>query len=187
VTGIDIAAGFIEPLRRECAQGAATIVQADLRTAPLGGPFDGAYCWGNSFGYLPRAGEAALLRRIGAALRPGARFALQTTLVAEAAIPNFAERHWERAGEIVVLMDCAYDANASRIDAVYTYLRGERAERRPLSLHVYTLAELARLLEAAGLRLIATYGSREREPFELGAREAILIAEKRARPAARRR
>ena len=69
-------------------------------------------------------------------------------------------------------------ANESRIDAEYTYLRGARAEARPLSLYVYTLAELIALLEAAGLELIATYGSREREPFELGAREAILIAEK---------
>ena len=179
VTGIDIAEGFIEPLRREFADSpAATILRADLRSTELGGPFDAAYCWGNSFGYLPRADEAALLRRIGAALRPGARFALQTALVAEAAIPNFSERHWERAGEIVLLMDCAYDANESRIDAEYTYLRGARAEVRPLSLHVYTLAELISLLAAAGLELIATYASREREPFELGAREAILIAEK---------
>jgi SAM-dependent methyltransferase len=180
VTGIDIAQGFIEPLQREFANSpGARILQADLRGTELGGPFDGAYCWGNSFGYLPRADEAALLRRIGAALRPGARFALQTTLLAESAIPNFAEQHWERAGDIVVLMDCAYDASESRIDAEYTYLRGARAEVRPLSLYVYTLAELSSLLEAAGLTLLAAYASRDREPFELGAREAILIAEKR--------
>lgn len=179
MTGIDVAQGFVAPLQREFARSAgATIVRADLRGAELAGPFDGAFCWGNSFGYLPRADDAALLRRIGAALRPGARFALQTSLVAESAIPNFAEQHWERAGDIFVLMDCAYDANESRIDAIYTYLRGGSVEVRPLSLYVYTLAELTGLLESAGLRLRDTYASRDREAFELGAREAILIAEK---------
>jgi SAM-dependent methyltransferase len=179
VTGIDIAPGFVEPLQREFADSPlATVAHGDLRHAPLGGPFDGAYCWGNSFGFLPRPDEAALLRRIGAALRPGARFALQTSLVAEAAIPNFAEKHWELTGDIVVLMDCTYDASESRIDAVYTYIRAGAVEVRRLSLHVYTLAELAGLLAAAGLQLVASYASREAEPFELGDREAIVIAEK---------
>jgi SAM-dependent methyltransferase len=179
VRGIDLAAGFTEPLARDFANATnVEIVRADLRRAELGGPFDGAYCWGNSFGYLRRDEDAALLRRIGAALRPGARFALQTSLVAEAAVPNFSERHWEQAGDIFVLMDCAYDARESRIDAVYTYIRGADVEVRPLSLCVYTLAELGALLREAGLTPIAAYGSREREAFELGAREAIVVAEK---------
>lgn len=178
-TGIDVAAGFVEPLAREFARSPlVTVVHGDLRDAPLGGPYDAALWWGNGFGYLARSEDAAVLRRIGAALRPGARFALQTALVAEAALPNFAERHWERAGGIELLMDCAYVSAESRIDATYTYRTAERSETRKLSLFVYTLAEIGALLGAAGMHVGAVLGSIDGTAFELGDREAILIAEK---------
>ena len=36
--------------------------------------FDGAFCVGNSFGYLDDEGNAAFLRAVRAALKPGGRF-----------------------------------------------------------------------------------------------------------------
>jgi SAM-dependent methyltransferase len=45
--------------------------------------FDGAFCFGNSFGYLPDVDNARFLHAVAVALEPGARFVIDYPAVAE--------------------------------------------------------------------------------------------------------
>src|SRR5271169_1656761 len=54
VTGVDLSENAVLAANEE-AFGRGTAVAfllGDMRDAPPGGPYDGAYCFGNSFGYL---------------------------------------------------------------------------------------------------------------------------------------
>ena len=54
-----------------------------MRDLPWRSTFDGAFCVGNSFGYLDDPGNAAFLRAVRETLRPGARLVLETPMVLE--------------------------------------------------------------------------------------------------------
>jgi hypothetical protein len=51
-------------------------------------------------------------------------------------------------------------------------LRGSESQAAEISLGVYTVAELHRLLENEGWQVIGAYGSLDGRPFELGDRAA---------------
>ena len=176
-TGVDIAE---ESIREARAPGADwNFVCDDMRHLPCDPQFDGAFCWGNSFGYLDHEGTRAFLAALAAALRPGARFVLEAGAVAECLLPALQPRQWFQTDDIVLLIDRRYQAAASTMEIDYTFIREGKIDRRPASQCVYTAAEVQRLLAAVGLQPEAAYGSVEGEPFELRASRFILVAQKR--------
>src|SRR6184192_511686 len=89
VTGIDIAPEAVEAARREAREmGVETdFLVGDMRRAPPGSPYDGAYCFGNSFGYLSHEDMKRFARNVFDAVRPGARWAIDTGSAAESLLP----------------------------------------------------------------------------------------------------
>ena len=63
-----------------------------MRDLPWPARFDGAFCLGNSFGYLDDEGNASFLRAVAAALKPGARFVLETPMVLENLLGHLKDR-----------------------------------------------------------------------------------------------
>jgi len=57
--------------------------QGEMSSLDASERYDGAFCWGNSFGYLRDADTRAFVARVERALRPGARFVLETGAIAE--------------------------------------------------------------------------------------------------------
>src|SRR5215203_4752913 len=74
MTAVDSSAEFLA--RARSSAGAEQVVweKRDMRDLPWPGGFDGAFCLGNSFGYMDDEGNAEFLRAVRAALRPGGRF-----------------------------------------------------------------------------------------------------------------
>jgi len=180
VTGIDLSAPFLEEARAEAAARGVEIdwIRADMRQIPGDAAFGGAYCFGNSFGYLDAEGMADFCAALGRALSPGGRFVLDTGMAAESLLLNLQEREWMEVGDILLLLEHHYAAADSRLETRYTFIRDGRAESRS-SLHlVYTVAEIRALLSRAGLATIGLYGSTDGEPFELGSPRLLLVAEK---------
>ena len=98
LTGVDIAGEFIEEANSCSAARDLSIewVHGDMRDLPGPGIFDGAFCWGNSFGYLDDDGNMDFLRSVGRALRPGGRFIIDAHVVAETLFASFqAKRSFE--------------------------------------------------------------------------------------------
>jgi SAM-dependent methyltransferase len=178
VAGVDLSAEFLEAARAQA--GDVEWHRREMRDLPWEGEFDGAFCFGNSFGYLDDEGNAEFLRALARALRPGGRLAIETGAVAESLLPAYHERRWYEVGDILFLVANRYDCRRSRIETEFTFVRDGRVERRLGSQRVYTFGELCRLLEGAGFEAIEGFGSPAREPFRLGSPRLLLAASKRA-------
>jgi SAM-dependent methyltransferase len=183
MTGVDLSAEFVAEARQHSGEAGVDIEwrKSDMRQLPWKAAFDGAFCFGNSFGYLDAAGMQEFVEALAGALKPGARFVLQTGIAAESILPHYAERRWYEVGDVVMLIANEYDAANSCLDTNYTFLRGGQRETAESSHWVYTAAEIQRLLARAGLETQGLYGDLEREPFGLGSHLLYLVAQ-RGRP-----
>lgn len=180
MTGVDIAVEFLEEARAKALERRLTIAwdQRDMRDLPWQSEFDGAFCFGNSFGYFSDDGNVAFLSSVARALKPGTRFILDAA-AAEAILPKFQEHSWAPVGDILFLEENRYDAALGRLHTDYTFVRNGKAEKRSGSHRIYTYRELCRLLEEAGFADLEAFGSLAKEPFKLGAERLLLVATKR--------
>ncbi|MCZ6728726.1 MAG: class I SAM-dependent methyltransferase [SAR324 cluster bacterium] len=187
VSGVDLAAPFIREAKSRAKRLAVTadFKRVDMRELPWEEEFDGAFCFGNSFGYFAKEGVCAFLEAVGRALKPGGRFVLDTELAAESILPDLADRAWSQVGNMRLLVEHHYDAAQSRLDTVYTFIRGAKTEIRSARHWVYTTGEIGRMLASAGLTVQALYSNLEQEPYMPGAPRLLLVAEKR-KPGKRR-
>jgi SAM-dependent methyltransferase len=181
VTGIDLAKGAVEAARgraRELGVQAEFLV-GDMRDPPPDGPFDGAYCFGNSFSYLSHDDTKRFVRNVFQALRPGARWAIDTGTVAESLLRDVPQDRRMEAGGIVYSVRSSYDAVGGRLNQSCVLEKGAVRQEALVSYGVYTVAELHRLLFAEGFHVLGAYGSLDERPFQLGDRRLLLLAERR--------
>jgi SAM-dependent methyltransferase len=176
ITGVDLSPGFIEEARRQ--NSSATFVESDMRRLPAG-PFDGAYCFGNSFGYLEDGGDQRFLEAVAGALRPGARFILETGHAAESLLSNLKDEATYQVGDIRMDLRHEYDAPRSVLRTRFSFTRDGATDARWGEAHLYTTAELRRMLERAGLYPIALYGAIDRTPYRVRSQRLLLVAELR--------
>ncbi len=182
VTGIDLSADAISAATREArAHGlSVSFLRGDMRDGLPDGPYEGAYCFGNSFGYLSHRDMHRFVRNVFQAVRPGARWAIDTGAAAESLLPHLVQERTLEAGGVTYAVRNTYDAVAGRLVQSCTLSRGDQREDARISHGVYTVAELHRLLEAEGWKVTGSYGSLDRQPFALGDRRLLLIAERPA-------
>ena len=182
VTGVDISEENVRRARSNAeAEGVQTrFIYADMRELPISMRFDGAFCFGNSFGYLDHDGMRDFVARVAALLRPGGSFCIDTWMAAESILPRLSNRSWFSMDDMYLLAENRYDAGESRLDTTNTMLYSDgRSVVQDSSHWVYTVAEIKRLLASVGLETVATYGSLDKEPFEVKKRRLLLVAEKK--------
>jgi len=150
MTGVDWSSQFLDHARASHGSGTVLWEQRDMRDLPWRERFDAAFCVGNSFGYLDDEGNASFLRSVRAAMKPGARFVLETPMVLENLLGHLQPRPWWKAGDVYLLVENRYDPAASRLDIEYTFSRNGTVEVRRGSHRAYAYRELVALVEAAG-------------------------------------
>ena len=150
VTGVDSSREFLAHAAASPGTPAVTWELRDMRDLPWPKRFDGAFCVGNSFGYLDDDGNAAFLRAVAATLKPGGRFVLETPMVIEQLLRHLQDRPWWKVGDMHLLVQNAYDHTSSRLEIEYTFMRDGRADVRRGSHRAYRYAELVDLLQASG-------------------------------------
>jgi ubiquinone/menaquinone biosynthesis C-methylase UbiE len=180
LTGVDMAQDFLEMARTKGKQRGLTIAfeQGDVRSLRFVDDFDGALCWGNSFGYFDDAGNTAMLQSLARALKTGGRLVLDASSNAESRLPNFREREWAKIGDILFLEENEYDHAQGRMITHYTFVREGKEETRTGSHRIYSYREICRMLEAAGFTQVRSYASLSKEPFKLGANQLLMEATK---------
>jgi SAM-dependent methyltransferase len=177
VTGIDLSDEFLAAARAELD---ADWRQGDMRALELeASAFDGAFCFGNSFGYLDHAGVKSFLSALAGALKPGARLIIETGMTAESILPAMVQKRWHRFGDLMILSENRYDPWESRLNIDYTFIQDGVIETRPTGSYVFTSAELRRMLDAAGFDALALQGSVAGEPYQLGSSRLIISALRR--------
>lgn len=180
LTGVDIAEEFINEAKSNSSQASVNVDWhvRDMRDLPWSGAFDGAFCFGNSFGYLSDEANADFLKAVSRTLKPGGRFILDAPAVAECMLPAFQpNRSFELAG-IKVDTEHRYDHELGRMFNDFTFTRNGLVDKRPSSQRTYSYRELVELLRVAGFEPVAAYGSLTEEPFQLGTHRLLLVAQK---------
>ena len=170
LTGVDWSAECLGHARSRDTLQQVAWEQRDMRDLPWPGKFDGAFCAGNSFGYLDDEGNAAFLRGVWRALKPGARFVLETPMVLENLLNHLHPRPWWKAGDVYLLVENQYDPARTRLDIEYTFVSNGRVEVRRGSHRAYAYRELMDLLTASGFAVQLA------EPWTPGAHSVSIIA-----------
>jgi SAM-dependent methyltransferase len=182
MTGIDIAEGNRARLaaRAEAAGVSVDLVVGDITRLEDEAAYDGAYLWGNSFGYFPRDATAGFFSAVARALKPGARFVIDTAMSAESILGDLSRRSWHRiSGELRILLETRYSPRESRLDTIYTTIRHDRIVGESTAhVWIYTTGEIVALAEAAGLEALDLHGDLEGNAFELGDERLLLILER---------
>jgi hypothetical protein len=111
-------------------------------------------------------------------LKPGARFVVETGMAAESVLPDFEEQTSHEIADISVIIKERYVAEESCIDSEYIFEQNGNTESRKAKHWIYTAAEIRRMFERAGFTILTMYGSLKCEPYKLGTRELIVIAQR---------
>ena len=189
VTGIDISREFIDeaqnavrdPVATAAGTDIATRIEfmlGDMRTIEGNALYDAAFCFGNSFGFMEYADMEKFLLGVARALKHLGRFVLNTGMAAESVLPDFEEQSCHEIGDMSMEIKEQYNAAESCIDSEYIFERNGKKESRFAKHWIYTAAEIGRMLERAGFKMLDSYGSLKLEPFKLGSQELFVVAER---------
>jgi SAM-dependent methyltransferase len=176
VAGIDLSAPLLEQARDKVAAGMDVSFQrADMRDIAERERFDAAITMWGSFGYFDDEGNLTFARAVHQALKPGGRWLIDTHVL-ESLMPRYQERSWHQVADAHVLERRRYDDRLGRIDAEWTFIVAGRETRHQLSLRIYSMPELRRLLAQAGFVAADAYGSLAGDAFAPRAPRAYVVA-----------
>jgi SAM-dependent methyltransferase len=180
MTGVDLSNEFLAAARSLATEKPGTITweNREMRDLPWAGQFQGAYSFGNSFGYLDDQGNAQFLKAVANSLEPAARFVLDTSYILEILLPSLQERSWYPVGDYLWLSQRRYEPEESRLYVEYTWIRDGKIDKRSMSARLYSYREILGLFAAAGFGDVQTFGSLTREPFRLGSNRLLVLATK---------
>lgn len=177
VTGVDFTPPWLAKAARIAQERGLTIAfeQRDMRDLPWDSTFDHAYCFGNSFSYFPHQENAAFLRGVHKALKPGGSFVLQTNFCIESFHQQPLVQRWKAMGESIFLHQSNYHPATGQLISDYINIRDGQIERKQATYQTYTYRELWAMFEQAGFTKVEGYGSQKREPFQLGSMDLFLV------------
>lgn len=153
-------------------------LQRDMRALQGLGPFRGAYCLGNAFGYFDGAECRRFLTALAGTLEPGSGFLLHSGMVAESLLPNFEPEVEVEVGAYRMVCENRYDVLAGRLDTHYRLSRGTQVEERLGHHWIFTLAEVRAMLETAGFAAVEAFAEIDGSPFEVGDPQLYLLCRK---------
>jgi SAM-dependent methyltransferase len=181
VVAVDFAPAAVDSLIKTPSSGVDARL-GDMRdlgaVLAAGERFDGAWCMGNSFGYLDPTGTDRFLAGIADVMRPGARFVIDAATVAEAVLPHVGPHGRDRheAGDVVLANEHRYDVVTSTLVTRMRLERGGERDERIVRHRVMTCRDVVDGLERAGFRLERIDGGLHGEPFVVGASRCLVVA-----------
>lgn len=135
-----------------------TFAQGDMRDLAFEEAFDGAYSWDTSFGYFDDETNAAILRRLHKALRPGGVLLLDV-LNREYVASRQPSLVWFEGDGCVCMDDMCVDFLTSRLRVKRTVMFDDgRSKELDYNIRLYALHELGKLLHDIGFRVIEVSG-----------------------------
>lgn len=184
VTGVDLSLPLLiraadESQRRSVA---VNFVHTDMREMSFERQFSGAYCMLTSFGYFDDESNLRVAEGIARALKPGGRFLIDV-VNRDYVVGDLPARVWWEGDGCVVLEEVDFNFNTNRIltHRSVVFEDGQQLEQE-ISVRVYSLHELGKLLRQAGFRVIEVSGSIPTRGHFFGAhsRNLLILAERRS-------
>ena len=181
VTGFDIKPDLLAQARAAAREGGVdvTLLRGDARRLRFSRRFDAVVNLFTSFGYFAtEAEDLALLRGARRALVPGGKFLLDV-LNKEWLLRHFTQRFTKRGEGNVrrVLNELAFDFERGRLETRRVLIMKSGARRATrLSIRLYALTELERLLADAGLRFEGVFGGLNGRRYGPDAFRMVILA-----------
>jgi SAM-dependent methyltransferase len=184
VTGLDLSLPLLIRAADESQRRAVSVnfVHTDMREMSFEHQFSGAYCMLTSFGYFDDESNLKVAEAIARALKPGGRFLIDV-INRDYIVSDLPSRVWWQGDGCVVLEEVDFNFNTNRIltHRSVVFDDGQQLEHE-ISIRVYSLHELGKLLRQAGFRVIEVSGSVPTKGHFFGAnsRNLMILAERRS-------
>lgn len=177
VTGVDLVPAMVARARAdaEAAGLPARFRVGDVRTFDEPEGYDRAVMLFDVLGFMPDGDSVEMLRRAARALRPGGMLCVDVRnrdWIARALPPTTVLQR----GDAYMIDRHQFDSATGRVVDHRVVVRGGVAKELPFSIRVFTLAELAMMLAAAGLALREAWGGWKGEPVSLGRNRLVAFA-----------
>ena len=181
VTAVDTSEHLLDELRRRAQDERLEIdIRCeDMRAFARPGGFDAVVVMWTSFGYFEaEADHARVLENIFDSLKPGGVLVLDL-LGLETLCRTLEPVHLTENADASLLIErpVLVDHN-TRLDNEWILVHGKRADRAVFSHRVWSAGEIARLIEAAGLKLEAIDGDLEGTPYDFESERMYVFARK---------
>lgn len=180
VTGVDSTAEYLDEAGQRLSRAGlrADLVQADMREFVREEAFDLALNLYTSFGYFEDPGEdARFLCNVHQSLQAGGRFVLELLTretVSQGA--TLSERIGHGGARLTEYATLA--AGGAAIERHFVIDRGGERVEFVAAHRLYSVLELARLLEDVGFRRVAVFGDLDGRPLTASSQFAVVVATK---------
>lgn len=181
VTGVDRSASFLDEARRDAAARDVDVDyrHADIRDLDVVGEFDVVVDWFTSFGYHDDPTDRAILASFRRALRARGKLVLEVInrdRVLRGRYPaDVPPTFTIEVGDDLMVDEVDLDATATRAVTRRTVVRDGRVRRTGFAVRLFTYAELASWLDAAGFVDLEAFGSRG-EAFSWASDRLVVVA-----------
>ena len=177
LVGLDLSLDMLKAAlaRAQKASLAIKFVHGDMRDLNFQQVFDGAYCVDTSFGYFSEPENLMVLRGLSDALKSGGRLLLDVAN-RDYCLKSVPTRNWWEGDGCLVQEDVEFDYVASRvaIKRFSVFADGTQQESN-ISVRLYALHELTRMLQVAGFEIREVSGHRHTPGAFFGAESARLM------------
>ena len=181
VVAIDNLRDYVEEINLEVGKTGLPVnaICVDVLDLRMEQKFDAVICMGNSLQFFNETDISLLLLSTAKHLKSGGKFIINSWSIAEIVFKNFKEKSWGKIGDLMLLTDCKLLLQPTRIETntIIITETGER-EEKPAIDYIYTLSELERLFNKAGLQFKNIYSVPGKKQFTIGDPRVYLVAEK---------
>ncbi|MBI5478119.1 MAG: class I SAM-dependent methyltransferase [Deltaproteobacteria bacterium] len=188
VTGIDLSLALLIRAADEAQRRGLQVnfVHGDMRELAFDDPFDAAYCMGTSFGFFDDDSNRKVAQGLAQVVRAGGRLLVEV-VNRDYIIGDLPARVWWEGDGCVVLEEVEFNYYTSRlvVRRSVVFEDGRQLEH-DISVRVYSLHEVGRLLQYAGFRVLDVSGhlSMRGRFFGAASRQILVVAERRSTPLA---
>lgn len=142
--------------------------------------YDLAICMGNSFGFFGETDALQLLANVSSSLKKGGHLLIHSIAISEIVANDFVGRSWNNIGDLKYLTDARFLLWPSRVETINTMITADgKSEIKTGIDYIYSINELATMLNKTGLSLKEVYSIPGKKQFTLGDPRAYIIAEKK--------
>jgi ubiquinone/menaquinone biosynthesis C-methylase UbiE len=180
MTGLDYTAKFIQ-MAEEKAKSENVQVEflvGDMREIPFENHFAGVISYFTSFGFFSDEENLEVLKGVSNSLKKEGKFLLDI-INREFVIKNWRPKDWDRLEDgTLVLEENILDLMTNRTRNYITIIDKKGERTKSFELRLYTLQELVYLLEKVGLKIIQTYGKKDKSPYSIDSGRMIILSQK---------
>ena len=180
MTGLDYTEKFIQMAEEKAKEENLQIefLVGDMRKIPFENHFAGVISYFTSFGFFSDEENFEVLKGVSNSLKKEGKFLLDI-INRDFVVKHWQPKDWDRLEDgTLVLEENSLDLMTNRLKNYKTIIDKKGERTKWFELRLYTLQELVYLLEKVGLKVIQTYGKKDKSPYSIDAPRMIILSQK---------